>query len=1364
MDYRKALGSGSILSLNGMEIHIGELVGKGSNAFVYKAWYSDPVTKSTGHHVLVKELFPFDPKGGIRREEDGRILVGEDSRELWQRHLESFEAGNRIHLALLESQPELMAMGSNIISCRHNETLYTVLGYSGGRSLHEELNRRSSTLRQTTARILSVLDALEAFHKSGFLHLDISPDNIMLVGHDDKERIFLIDYNSARSLKGSESGYLSCKPGFSAPELLSGSNAAPGFPADLYSVAAVFYRCLMGRKLNILDTLSPKAPDGSESPLLTDAPQTVRSMVRTILKKGLATLPQRRYQSIDELRQDMQELLDRIDCVGVTHWALWENGRRGIHELISQNPALSYLKDEKQLYPIAFERENGESVSLSAFLGGLCSGAESSALVLGRGGMGKTSALLHSGALLSRRYSPSSPAVFYLSLAPWNGRDDDYIKSRLLMSLRFKKGENNYADALHALHQLLSRPLESKEGERPALILLLDGLNETGHDSSALLREINELSSMAGVCILAASRTEVEGLKLEKLTLRPLDVEAVEEALGKRGLLIPRLHKLVSLMRTPLMLSLYIEAGLTGSLSEIETSDELMAAYMESLLKKTASELPEGAPLLWQADAALNLLLPAIAARSARLGRALKEEELLALVKDCRRALSRPYMRKLFPRWIGHISDILGNTDSAEDWYALMVHSLLWQKLGMLVRYEEGYGIFHQELGEFLEKKYQPLSRARRRSRGLAALAAVCLVSLAVWLSLPRSYDEAAVDEAMENTAASLASYCASRRPLDARLSLFLYGDMDYFIEDYEMISDEMAVAGADMPDMESTLSLIKAMLASGDMMPSSKLSFDGAKAAELLETAQDAQKRYLEYLPLIRAWAGSTEARSRVPGFPMCLKNMMDADELLIGKLYYECLHPHFWGEEYIAEHSWAWRLKDLVYAAYISVPEGGELTELAERQENAKQDFFVSAVSVLKAIEESGESAPISPTILTPLPTENEEARSQAMEDVRSTLGYYDTLISNTLWALDYVDDFVQHNSWESLLKARAACAAAAESYDPESLPTPQLPEDEFRALLEKRLLTELESEEAAADYADTAALAYDRYYYHYSDNDIFSMSFFIQLLECDAFRSATLPILENASAQCRIRIEKLSRSLCARTNSLLYILGDHSLWYALPADFPAVAEGMSRWVSDPIQMSDVDNALYREYFLYHDDQIELVSFWSIASDERQKFMACLEDGRWDEASACFNPIYGAPDCVPAPPWLWERLLPGSTRVYDEVLDIYDYDDLSFLPIYYEGNSRYYTGQLIHAAPEGLVFTVEGVGYDELMEYEEVLKEHGFTVEEKEHILDWDYCRKISRDGFVMEISWFDFACVIDIDSSCYFVPESCLELLSQ
>ena len=56
------------------------------------------------------------------------------------------------------------------------------------------------------------------------------------------------------------------------------------------------------------------------------------------------------------MREVFQELIERIDCVGVTAWSLWETGKRSVEKLIYDNPSFQHLK-ENDLYPIRLSKK-----------------------------------------------------------------------------------------------------------------------------------------------------------------------------------------------------------------------------------------------------------------------------------------------------------------------------------------------------------------------------------------------------------------------------------------------------------------------------------------------------------------------------------------------------------------------------------------------------------------------------------------------------------------------------------------------------------------------------------------------------------------------------------------------------------------------------------------------------------------------------------------------------------------------------------------------------------------------------------------------------------------------------------------------
>jgi len=135
VDHRIPLKFHTVLAFEGLPCRVETVIGRGSNAIVYKGWYADALHPELRHYVLIKELFPFHPQRKIRREENGTISVAGEAKELWQSHRESFEAGNRIHLRMLADHPGMMALGANLNSFTYNGTLYYVFGYTGGRSL-----------------------------------------------------------------------------------------------------------------------------------------------------------------------------------------------------------------------------------------------------------------------------------------------------------------------------------------------------------------------------------------------------------------------------------------------------------------------------------------------------------------------------------------------------------------------------------------------------------------------------------------------------------------------------------------------------------------------------------------------------------------------------------------------------------------------------------------------------------------------------------------------------------------------------------------------------------------------------------------------------------------------------------------------------------------------------------------------------------------------------------------------------------------------------------------------------------------------------------------------------------------------------
>ncbi len=712
MDKRNALPVGYRLSFPGLTCTVEEEIGRGSNAIVYKGTYADAANPDFRHQVLVKELFPYHDKGAIRRGEDGSVQCLAEGQETMALHKESFLWSSEIHLQFKKKHPA--DVGVNLNTYLHQGTCYTVLDFSGGRTLEKCLDAQGKPgeLRQLARWCMGILESLELFHGAGFLHLDISPDNVLLLSQGSRERIELIDFNSVvrlRDLSANVPLRLSLKQGFAASEVRRQDPSQIGTWTDLYSVAAVFYRCLMGKPLSRMQLSGLSSVQAGLSPCLERAPATVKSQVQHILSKGLASSQKARFQTAEEMRTEFQELLDRIDGIGVTHWALWENGAKSVRQEICGNASLAYLTGKERLYDLQVRTPKGVEVSD-------LTSRRTHAVLTGSGGTGKTTLMLQMAWQESRAYRPDRTVLLYIPLYSYTAGTSHFIHDKILQKLRFPVNTDTYANARHALDLLLQKPLASRQGSRPAVCLLLDGYNEITEDTQNLKKEIRQLSEMEGVSILITSRQELPEFGFENWSLCPLDKEEIRGVLSRSGLLLPEEPQMRGLLQNAMMLSLFVRTCLNdGQQLKVTTKEELIHAYLKALVEKESASRPENAPETWQIRAAVECVLPVIAALSKQesLSNLQTAEKLAALYKH----LGSRMLCRRYPHWVGHIGEIRGNTAQADDWYHLMIQDILW-RLGLLTRDANGeYRIFHQEFQDVLEAEGTQLLTMLRRKK-----------------------------------------------------------------------------------------------------------------------------------------------------------------------------------------------------------------------------------------------------------------------------------------------------------------------------------------------------------------------------------------------------------------------------------------------------------------------------------------------------------------------------------------------------------------------------------------------------------------------------------------------------------------------
>jgi tRNA A-37 threonylcarbamoyl transferase component Bud32 len=193
-------------------------------------------------------------------------------------------------------------------------TAYIVMEFIDGSTLKQILAGSGPPPLALTMEIAhQSLDALAFLHQQGYVHRDISPDNLMLTKtHDGKPLVKLIDLGLTKRLEASvelttEGAFLG-KARYSAPEQFNNRNLDAR--SDLYSFGVMLYELLTGRR-PIEGEEFPSLVAGHlfHKPLdfdVADPEGRIPAELRRIVLKALEKEPDRRVASAEELSRSLE--------------------------------------------------------------------------------------------------------------------------------------------------------------------------------------------------------------------------------------------------------------------------------------------------------------------------------------------------------------------------------------------------------------------------------------------------------------------------------------------------------------------------------------------------------------------------------------------------------------------------------------------------------------------------------------------------------------------------------------------------------------------------------------------------------------------------------------------------------------------------------------------------------------------------------------------------------------------------------------------------------------------------------------------------------------------------------------------------
>ncbi len=288
-------------------------------------------SQTVSHYRLLEKL----GKGGM-----GEVYLAEDVKHGRRVALKMLsERFTRDEKSLLRFRKEANAVlklnHPNILTVyeigEEGERFFIATEYIKGDTLRDRFSHGEMKIDEALGVGIQVARALEAAHDEGIVHRDVKPENVMLrrdrVGRDRLVKV--LDFGLAKltekhstvhdpdavtmPIHNTEPGTVMGTTGYMSPEQTRGQDVDER--TDIFSLGIVLYEMIAGHppfqgptdshiKVSILD---------QEPPPLTSAVQMVPHQLERIVRKALQKDREKRYQTITDLKTDLENLRDELD-------------------------------------------------------------------------------------------------------------------------------------------------------------------------------------------------------------------------------------------------------------------------------------------------------------------------------------------------------------------------------------------------------------------------------------------------------------------------------------------------------------------------------------------------------------------------------------------------------------------------------------------------------------------------------------------------------------------------------------------------------------------------------------------------------------------------------------------------------------------------------------------------------------------------------------------------------------------------------------------------------------------------------------------------------------------------------------------
>lgn len=270
-------------------------MGEGSTCCVYEGWDAERNKK-----VRLKELYPVGAQ--VRRV--GQELRWKDQQER-DAMVRRFEEAAAVQMGLANAEQTGNSTVHSDGIYDGNGTKYLIMDVDFGKTFDRD---DSEDIHDILQSILALIRAVKACHQAGFLHLDLKPENFLIVP-ETRELVKIFDTDTMiRKEDLRTAPQCSYTQKWAAPEQRLGRRSRICEATDFYAIGGILFNRVMGRMPGDEDT-APFADWKLDGPVFEGVNPAVKPKLKEFFRRTLASAVKHRWQRAEDLETALQKMI-----------------------------------------------------------------------------------------------------------------------------------------------------------------------------------------------------------------------------------------------------------------------------------------------------------------------------------------------------------------------------------------------------------------------------------------------------------------------------------------------------------------------------------------------------------------------------------------------------------------------------------------------------------------------------------------------------------------------------------------------------------------------------------------------------------------------------------------------------------------------------------------------------------------------------------------------------------------------------------------------------------------------------------------------------------------------------------------------